>query len=286
VQKVRSERKAVYLSAGTRDDADTRASRIEVRGMVNADGDVTFHRGQAIPLLVGRVIRTRADILQAQVQALEPDFDLLSPELPFSAPDTPAATLPNPLQSYARLLERWVDGRLSPIHGDLHTGNILIGPAGDAWLIDFEWTRQGHTLFDWATLEISLLIDLLVPQLEVHGETWDICREAIRYLYELNTTGKVPDEAPLDLAAPLGLILGVRAIAAELLAVENRWSEYHLALALCAIRVPSWPNRPLTARRLMFLASALYIATLSSYEAISSDTDTLKTTSDGRLPAN
>ena len=285
VQKVRAERKAVYLSAGTRDDADTRASRIEVRGMGDAAGELNYHRGQAIPVQVGRVIRTRADILQAQVQALEPDFDLLAADIPFNPPTMPGATLPNPLHSYARLLERWIDGRLSPIHGDLHTGNILIGPAGDAWLIDFEWTRQGHTLFDWATLEISLLIDLLVPQLEVRGQTWDICREAIYYLYELNATGKISDSTPPDLAGPLALIQGVRAIAGELLAVENRWSEYYAALALCAIRVPSWPNRPLTARRLMYLASALYIATLSAYETTSSDTDTLKTTSDGRLPA-
>ena len=285
VQKVRAERKAVYLSAGTRDDADSRASRIEVRGIANSIGELPYLRGQVIPFLIGRVIRTRADLLQAQVQALEPDFDLLAPELPFNPPYMPDATLPNPLHSYPRLLERWIDGRLSPIHGDLHTGNILIGPAGDAWLIDFEWTRQGHTLFDWATLEISLLIDLLVPELEIHGETWDTCREAIGYLFALNTTGEIPDDTPPDWAGTLQLIRGVRAIAAELLAADGRWSEYFVALAVCAIRVPSWPNRPLTARRLMFLASALYIATLSTYETTSSDNDTLKTTSDGRLPA-
>ena len=44
---------------------------------------------------------------------------------------------------------------MSKIHGDLHLGNILIGPAGDAWLIDFEWTRLGHTLLDWAGLEAA-----------------------------------------------------------------------------------------------------------------------------------
>ena len=48
---------------------------------------------------------------------------------------------------------------LAKILDDKRMNAVLIGPGGDAWLIDFEWARDGHTLFDWATLETSLLID-------------------------------------------------------------------------------------------------------------------------------
>src|SRR5204863_8106452 len=132
--------------------------------------------------------------------------------------------LPNPLRRYTRLLEQRVSGTLSTIHGDLHTGNILIGPGGDAWLIDFEWTRDGHTLFDWAVLETSLLIDHIVPSV---GPTWDDAWTAVRILDTLNRKG-TPSQSPLDEAfLP---IIEIRRIVSGLLAVPDRWAEYQIAL--------------------------------------------------------
>ena len=299
VLKVRPERGALYLSTGIQDDAEHRTSRIEVRGLKltdAADHDnandpaATIDRytpGQVLPRVIGRVIGTRTDVLQAQIQKLEVDFDLFGDGLPFGIDNhqggATMATLPNPLQMYPRLLDRMIDGRSSPIHGDLHTGNILIGPAGDAWLIDFEWTRKGHTLFDWATLEISILIDLLAPPLDPDGRAaWDDCCIAIGWIDALNRFGVVSDDVPAEIADPLTLIRQVRLIVAELLASERRWSEYFVALALCAIRVPSWPNRSLTARRLMFLMSALCIATISELDQTESGGDVTHTTNDGQ----
>jgi hypothetical protein len=296
VLKVRPERGALYLSTGIQDDAEHRTSRIEVHGLTltdagtydNADAVVDLYTpGQVLPRLIGRVLNTRTGILQAQIQKLEADFDLFSDGLPFGIDNGQIGgintTLPNPLQMYPRLLDRMIDGRSSPIHGDLHTGNILIGPAGDAWLIDFEWTRKGHTLFDWATLEISILIDLLAPPLDPAGcAAWDDCRVVIGWIDTLNRSGVVPDEAPADVADSLTLIRQVRLIVADLLASERRWSEYYIALALCAIRVPSWPNRSLTARRLMFLMSALCMATISELDQTESGVDATHTTNDGQ----
>jgi len=304
VLKVRPERDALYLSTGIQDDAEHRTSRIEVRGLTfpeitetdSADNNHTrndtktvtdnYTPGQLFPRLIGRVISTRADALQAQIQKLEADFDLFSDSLPFGVGGvlygTSNVTLPNPLRVYSRLLDRMIDGRSSPIHGDLHTGNILIGPAGDAWLIDFEWTRKGHTLFDWATLEISILIDLLAPPLDPAGRaSWNDCRVVVGWIDALNRLGVVPVEAPAEVADSLSLIRQVRLIVAELLASERRWSEYFTALALCAIRVPSWPNRSLTARRLMFLMSALCIATISELDQTESGVNATRTTNDG-----
>ena len=253
VQKVDREKRIVQLAAGAASEAINRASRVELH---NVDiGEHTYFRGEPIKRMIGRVTRTRDDLLQAQVQALEPDFNILDDYL-LGGRAAPGLDLPNPLRRYVRLLDERVSGTLSPIHGDLHLGNILMGPGGDAWLIDFEWTRQGHTLFDWAVLEISLLADMLVPLL---NESWDDCWGAIRLIDGLNRRGEIPPDAPRAIADALAPIQEVRGIVYELLADQASWTEYFIALALCAIRVPSWRNRPLGARRLMFLVSALSI---------------------------
>jgi len=273
-QKVKIEQRSLQVSAGAQAGAADRASRIEVRGIDTAH--TSYFRGQTIKRLVGRVLRTRDDTLQEQVQALEPNFDILAQAL---SDPTGKLSLPNPLLHYARLLERWIDGTLSPIHGDLHTGNILIGPAGDAWLIDFEWTRQGHTLFDWAVLEISLLAELLVPLLE---DNWDSCWGAIYFLHTLSHHGSIPEDTPSAVLDALRAIRAVRAVAEELLAPNALWSEYYIALAMCAIRVPSWKNRSLTTRRFMFLVSALSMDLARTNNPLDIDIDTIKTATDLR----
>ncbi len=260
----------LQVSAGAESEASSRASRVEIRGI---DFDQTpYLRGQKVTRLVGRVLRTRDDILQQQVQTLEPDFDILADNIPHAVD---GRSLPNPLRYYARLLERWVDGRLTPIHGDLHTGNILMGPAGDAWLIDFEWTRQGHTLFDWAVLEINLITDLVVPLLE---ESWESCWQVINVLDHLNRYTEVPAYVGRALADAIEPAREVRRIARELLAPGALWSEYFVALSLCAIRVPSWSNRPLAARRLTFLMSALYMDAARTQDHGQLGTDTINKT--------
>jgi hypothetical protein len=70
---------------------------------------------------------------------------------------------PNPLRTYAALLDERVFGTLSTIHGDLNLENILIDPGGYTWLIDFALTRDGHTLYDFARLETELVTRHIAP---------------------------------------------------------------------------------------------------------------------------
>ncbi len=258
VQKLKPEKGIVQLTAGAGSEALARSSRVDVRGLDFAALDL--HRGQKAPRIIGRVMQTRADLLADQLQAIEPNFDLIADSL--HSPDE-ELVLPNPLNNINYILEQWVTGRYSAIHGDLHTGNILVGPAGDAWLIDFEWTRQGHALFDWAVLETSLLIDLVAPRLD---GSWDAAWQVVQAINTLNRTGDLPTNLPTDLIAFLRLVRVVRGLVENLLAMEL-WGEYYKALAMTSLRVLSWQTRPLSARRLTFLTAALYTDAIQRSES-------------------
>jgi len=249
VQKVKHGRGIVRLSAGPAAESINRASQVEVHSL---EAEIkNYFRGEHVRKIVGRILQTRDDILLEQVQALAPDFSVLDEHLPYET--TFGERLLNPLRRYPHILEQRISGTLSTIHGDLHTGNVLIGPGGDAWLIDFEWTRDGHTLFDWSVLEVSFLIDHIAPLL---GETWNEIWEAVQLLEALTYMPELPaGDNPLTHA--LIPVTEIRRIVGELLAKNDNWSEYYVALALCALRVIGWGNRPLAARRLAYLTSAL-----------------------------
>ncbi len=249
VQKVKRGAGIVRLSAGPAAESINRASQVEIHSLEEEVRN--YFRGEHIHKIVGRVLQTRDDILQEQVQALDPDFALLDEHLQYET--TYGERLSNPLRRYAAVLDQRISGTLSTIHGDLHTGNVLIGPGGDAWLIDFEWTRDGHTLFDWAVLEVSFLIDHIAPLLD---ESWSEIWEVVRLLEALNY-GHEPSAGDHPLAHAFVPVMEIRRVVAELLAKSDSWSEYYVALALCALRVIGWANRPLVARRLAYLASAL-----------------------------
>jgi hypothetical protein len=252
-QKSKPEKNLIQLSSGAGSEAGARSGRIDVRGLDKLGAQIP--RGQTVRYVVGRVIQTRSDILAEQVQSLEPDFDI-SAEY-FASPL--GGGFPNPIPLIPRLLDRWFDGSISPIHGDLHTGNILVGPAGDAWLIDFEWTRQGHSLFDWAVLETSLLIDLVAAEV---APGWASAWHVIQVLQEIGETNTIPAWVDPKLQALFNPILEVRSIVRTLLAPGALWSEYWMALAMTSLRVLAWPTRPLVARRMMYLAAALHMKSL------------------------
>jgi hypothetical protein len=72
---------------------------------------------------------------------------------------------PDPFAALPAVLAERVIGTQSTIHGDLNLENILVGPGGLVWLIDFARTREGHPLFDFAHLEAELIAHVLAAQL-------------------------------------------------------------------------------------------------------------------------
>ncbi len=246
VQRVDRENNVLKLAAGFGTEADKHAYKIEVRGF-DLEQDL-FYRGEVVERLVGRVWKTRDETLNHAARTLEPDFDLRANTIPWNS-----SKLPNPLTGYEPLLDRHVNGSLSKIHGDLHLGNILAGPNDSTWLIDFAHTRDGHTLFDWATLEVSLLGDAVMP---AAGESWQAARTILDHLAALHAHTPVEPADP-SIASAMSAVAALREIVQECLTTEGDWSEYFIALSLCALRAVTFETMSLGGRRLMFLLSAL-----------------------------
>jgi len=252
VQRVYHDRDAIQLAIGRGMEAARRAFKVEVQNVNLAQN--AYYRGEMVERIVGRVFKTRSEVLDLAARSLEPDFDLTSETIPSSGP---MEKLPNPLLFYDGLLDRWVNGSMSKIHGDLHLGNILVGPNNSAFLIDFAQAREGHTVFDWATLELSLLSEVVMP---VAGESWNAAREVLTYIPS-NARGTLP-QINLTIANAMNPVVAVRNIVQECLETPNSWSEYYVALALCALRAVTWDTMPIGGRRLMFLVAAMAIKDL------------------------
>lgn len=249
IHRVNQERGSIQLTTGRGNEATRRAFKIEIKDI---DLGTNLHyRGEVIERLAGRVWKTRHESLVSAADILEPPFDLHGSKIYLQSPQP--RTLPNPLLAYDELLYYHVNGSTSKIHGDLHLGNILVGPNDTAFLIDFEHTRDGHTLFDWATLEVSLLNELVVP---VVGDSWDDAGVILEYVAALNAQTPLPrlDPEMTLLFAPL---IAIREIVQASLAHASVWEEYYVALALCALRALCWETVPIGGRRLMLLVAAL-----------------------------
>jgi hypothetical protein len=262
VQRVYPDRNIIQLAIGHGTDA-AKAYKVEVRGLdLTKD---TYYRGEVVERLVGRVWKTRNELLIHAARALEPDFDVEAEKILIRDEKHP-----NPIIAYEELLDQYVNGSLSKIHGDLHLGNIIVGPNNSASLIDFAHTRDGHTLFDWATLEVSLLSDLIVP---VTGDGWDAARTALRYVAAINAREILPEGDPAVTEA-FTAVLALREIVEECLATEKNWAEYFIALALCSLRAIMWETMPIGSRRLMFLVAGLAMHELRNRFRTSVGTDT------------
>jgi hypothetical protein len=250
VRKIYPERNAIQLAAGHGTES-AHAYKIEIRG-IDLDAN-TYYRGEIIEHIIGSVWKTRSEQLLHALRSLEPDFDPTAERIP--GVDKLDDRLPNPIIAFDGLLDSYVDGSLSTIHGDLHLGNIMIGPNNSSFLIDFAHTRDGHTLFDWAVLEVNLLCDIVMP---IAGTTWPDVRAVVQQLVALNG-GLPPNDPDSPITQALAVVANIREIVQECLAVENKWSEYYVALAFCALRAMMWETLSLSNRRLMLMVSALAI---------------------------
>lgn len=247
VYKVDRENNRMRLAVTENSDT-SHAYQIEVKG-IDFEHD-TYFRGEVVERIIGQVWQTRDEQLVLALRKLDPDFDIDTERMSFGD-----KKLPNPIFAYQRLLDMTVDGTMSTIHGDLHVGNVLIGPNDVPLLIDFGRTRDGHTIFDWANLEISLISEAIVP---LGDGDWDAARELLQYIMAVRDDIDF-DLLPEPIRERLEIIRELRSIVSERLAYRDKWEEYFISLAMSSLRAVTWKTMPSASRRMMYLVSAMAI---------------------------
>jgi hypothetical protein len=174
-----------------------------------------------------RVVETRASFLRTRV----PRVDL--------------AGWPDPIACLPDWLGETIAGGQSIIHGDLNLENVLVGPGGFVWLIDFAETREGHAVFDAARLLVEVIAHVVA-----HVVT-DVGRFRALFVSALDRES-CPDPA---LAALLtSLIQTGRRCQAE----PARTREYDLAAAVAALSALKFDNLGPHARTCLYLAAAAF----------------------------
>jgi hypothetical protein len=177
---------------------------------------------------IGRIIAMRQSLLRSFVEGC----DLYG--------------LPDPLEFLPVILSETVQASQSTIHGDLNLENILVGPGGMLWLIDFAQTREGHALFDFVHLGAEIIAHIAAETVASPQQYLDI----------LNGD-PVPSEKNL---ASLFTVLDQSA--ARLLFNPSNLREYQLAFALSCVGALKYSNLSLQARHYLYLTAANLTARL------------------------
>jgi hypothetical protein len=175
---------------------------------------------------VGRVAASRMDLLRSYVTG----FDLMG--------------LPDPLEKLPDLLNETVRGTRSIIHGDLNLENVLIGPGGMVWLIDFATTREGHPLMDFAHLEAEIIAHVTAPQVAD-------AKAFVAILEMLFAKKPLPaSRSPLH-----ELLSTVHEIAAKFIANPSQPREYWLALYMSCLGALKYRNLDEHQKYLLYLTA-------------------------------
>ena len=145
--------------------------------------------------------------------------------------------LPDPLIRLPALLDETVIGTQSTIHGDLNLENILVGPGGFVWLIDFAQTRDGHPLYDFAHLEAEIIAHVIAAQISATTDYLSLLHAA----FDSNSNS---------------LLSTLHSIASRCLLNPSQPREYHLALYVACLGALKFPNLEPPQKRLLYLTAA------------------------------
>jgi thiamine kinase-like enzyme len=148
-----------------------------------------------------------------------------------------------------------VSGSLSTIHGDLNLENILVGPGGFVWLIDFAQTRDGHTLFDFAHLGAEIIAHVIAPQVQSPDDYLELL------LSDPFSTQADPTRPLAAPARPLAVLLkSLSRIAEKCLVNPAQPREFQRALCLACLGALKYQNLDFDQKHLLYLTAA-YLCT-------------------------
>ena len=117
---------------------------------------------------------------------------------------------------------------------------------------------------------MSLLGDAVMT---AAGESWQAARAMLEHLAAINTGSPAEDSDP-NVTSAMSAVASLREIVQECLMTEGDWSEYFIALSLCALRAITFDTMFIGGRRLMFLLSALTLQELRLRIRLGATTDT------------
>jgi len=202
--------------------------------------DKVYQPGQILDTIGGRVIATRHDLLQQQIQPVLPDLDLSAPQVPL--PD--GTMLPNPLLELDTILKQRFDVRVACIHGDLHLENVLVEfdqRNRRPQLIDFGQARFDHVLHDLLRLESSVILHLLPQLLVEHDHPATIIHTLYQRLHK-SMVGQRVAASPPGLEQAFTALLHIRQEAQSLLGPARDWAEYYQGLTLYLLGAAKYDN--------------------------------------------
>jgi hypothetical protein len=156
--------------------------------------------------------------------------------------------LPDPIPRLPDLLAETVRGGQSTIHGDLNLENILVGPGGFIWLIDFAETRDGHTLFDFGHLGAELVAHVIAPRMANPHDYFDLL---------LSDPFQAGAGSPEPLA---GLLAALSGIGEKCLFNPSEPGEFYTALCLSCLGALKYRNLDSHQKHLLYLTAAYLCA--------------------------
>jgi hypothetical protein len=138
----------------------------------------------------------------------------------------------DPLEELPDWLDRMVTGTQAVIHGDLNLENILVGPGGLTWLIDFARTKMGHPLEDFAHLSAEITAHVLSRRM-------------------------TPDEFVQVLESDGDPLLAViQGMVRRCMADPDHMEEWHLALAVTSLGMVKYRTIDQQSRHFLYLLAA------------------------------
>lgn len=173
---------------------------------------------------VGRVVSTRHTLLEGFTHGMA------------------LHDLPDPLLRLPGWLGESLSATQSTIHGDLNLENVLVGPGGFVWLIDFAMTREGHTLFDFAHLGAELVAHLAAPQMARPADYLAFLQAL--FAGEMHASPLLP------------LFRALLQVAGSCLFNPSQPREYHLALAFACLGALKFRNLDAHQKHLLYLTAA------------------------------
>lgn len=139
---------------------------------------------------------------------------------------------PDPLNSLPNWLDRMVTGTQAVIHGDLNLENILIGPGGLTWLIDFARTKMGHPLEDFAHLSAEITAHVLSRKM-------------------------TPDEfVQVLISGGDPLLAAIQAMVRRCMADPDHLDEWYLALAVTSLGMVKYRTIDQKSRHFLYILAA------------------------------